>query len=63
MSTFRITIYEYQKDKEVDEFDNQEEFAEMLEYAIKDLLHGNIKAFSASRLSKKTYQKPFWEEN
>lgn len=57
---FRLTIYDDDNKKAVDEFQDEDEFREVVEDALNDIETESIKSFTVSRISKKTYQKPFW---
>jgi len=58
---YRLTIYENDRKKTVDEFDDEDDLRESVENAMNDIENQNIKTFSVSWISDKTYQKPFWE--
>jgi len=57
---YRLTIYGDEKD--VDEFDDENELREVVDAALNDIESKAIKIFSVSWISAKTYTKPFWEE-
>ena len=57
---YRLTIYEGDE-KTVDEYSDEDELREAVEYALNDIEKKAIKTFSVSWISAKTYTKPFWE--
>lgn len=59
---YRVTIYDYQSGKTVDETNDEDELREYVESALDDLENKNIKSFVTSRVNEGTYTKPFWEE-
>lgn len=60
---YRLTIYDNQGDKSsVDEIEDEDELRENVESSVNDLENKEIKSFVVSRVSGKTYQKPFWEK-
>jgi hypothetical protein len=59
---YRMTIYDNKGDKAVDEFETEDELRDQVEAALTDIESREIKSFTVSRVSKKTYEKPFWEK-
>ena len=58
---YRITIYKGEK-KDVDEVKDEDVLRELVEAALNDIERKAIKTFSVSWISKKNYEKPFWEK-
>ena len=56
---YRLTIYG--DEKNVDEFEDEDDLREAVENALNDIERKAIKTFSVSWISGKTYTKPFWE--
>jgi len=56
---YRLTIYG--DEKNVDEFEDEDDLREAVENALNDIEKKAIKTFSVSWISGKTYTKPFWE--
>lgn len=59
---YRITIYENNGKKSVDEFEDEDDLRDQVDNALNDIENKNIKTFSVSWISKNTYNKPFWEK-
>jgi hypothetical protein len=59
---FRLTIYQSDGEKIVDEFGDEDDLREAVDAALNDIERKAIKTFSVSWISGKTYQKPFWEQ-
>lgn len=59
---YRLTIYLNDGEKTVDEFEDEDELRENVESSVNDLENREIKSFVVSRVSGKTYEKPFWEK-
>jgi len=61
MTIYRMTVYDRQGDKAVDEFEDEDELRDEVEAAMIDIERREIKSFTVSRVTSKTYEKPFWE--
>jgi hypothetical protein len=59
---YRLTIYANDGEKTVDEFEDEDELREQVESSVNDLENREIKSFVVSRVSGRTYEKPFWEK-
>jgi len=59
---YRLTIWDNQGDKSVDDIEDEDELRDSIESSVNDLENREIKSFVVSRVSGKTYQKPFWEK-
>jgi hypothetical protein len=62
MTIYRMTIYDNQGDKAVDEIEDNDELRDQVEAALTDIEKREIKSFAVSRVSRKNYEKPFWEK-
>jgi hypothetical protein len=59
---YRLTTYMPNGEKTVDEMEDNDELRDAIETATCDLENREIKSFVASRISGKSYEKPFWEK-
>jgi hypothetical protein len=59
---YRLTVYMNDGEKTVDEFEDEDELREQVESSVNDLENREIKSFVVSRVSGKSYEKPFWEK-
>ena len=62
MTMYRMTVYDNQGDKAVDEIEDNDELRDQVEAALTDIEEHEIKSFTVSRISGKSYEKPFWEK-
>ena len=58
---YRITMYQ-QDEKFVNEVEDEDELRDAVTAALDDIEQKQIKTFSVSWLSDKTYKKGFWED-
>ena len=60
---YRITIYNNDNEKEVNEMKDEDRMREIVNQCTDDIEAEHIKSFVVSRVvSRSFYQKPFWEE-
>jgi len=59
---YRITIYNNDNEKEVNEMKDEDRAREIITQCTDDVEAGRIKSFVVSRIVPSFYQKPFWEE-
>ena len=61
---YRLTIYENDGEKTVDECSDEDDLKDMVDMAMNDIEQKAIKTFSVSWISEKRFipEKPFWEK-
>jgi len=59
---YRVTTYDNDGNKTVDEIEDVDELREYIDLVRADIEDREIKTFSVSWLSGKTYKEPFWEK-